>query len=40
MSAVVHAGNNADPKAERTAAGELEAACALGEPSGCVSATP
>jgi uncharacterized protein len=36
MSAVVHAGNNADPKAERTAAGEFEAACALGDRSGCV----
>jgi hypothetical protein len=36
LSAVVHAGNNEDPRAERTAAADFEAACASGEPSGCV----
>lgn len=36
MSAVVRAGNNEDPRAERAAASDFEAACAAGEPSGCV----
>ncbi|MEO7330362.1 MAG: hypothetical protein ABI193_17435, partial [Minicystis sp.] len=36
LSALINAGHNEDPKAERAAAGDFDTACAQGEASGCV----
>jgi hypothetical protein len=36
LSALINAGHNDDPRAERAAAGDFDAACAQGEASGCV----
>ncbi len=36
LAALINAGHNDDPRAERAAAGDFDTACALGEVSGCV----